>query len=721
MKFSLTSLLAATTLLTTPVFSHSDPFDGISFAPEAHEQLEKRASTIAIQGANGIGDNQLHTRLEINTLATRPNQWALFILTMQKFHAASQSNTTGYYQIAGIHGVPRQSWDGVGQCSTCGDADGYCTHDSVLFPAWHRVYLALFEQEFLKIAWDVANSYPAGSQRNTMITAQSTLRFPYWDWAAKPANGGPTVPTTITNQQVTVNGPTGSVTIPNPLYRHYFPDPSNLYYGIFNAWHYTLRWPNSNDPGASSQEQSMINAFNNVRSSLQDQVYQLMSTCSDYLHFSNDDAGSSSTSCSNSLEGIHNTIHNTAGGPGSSTVTSGHMTFLSLASFDPIFWLHHMNVDRLFAMWQTINPNSYGASQVAPHNTWTIKSGSTQNADSPLTPFHKDTVGTFWTTNMVRNWASTFKYTYPEFTDSNGSKSAIVSYVAKLYGPSATATAGSSKRAAAPEPGLVGDIVSDVVGGVEDTVSNAVNAVETVAAVVASIATGTGHFPTIPTSAAPYANLTGHPFKTSNGSTYEYVANIKTPRYALNGSYNVYIFNGAPASEDCSSWLSDKNLVGPMGILAGGDMMNPNLLAAGSVPLTRTLQDMVTYSNLTDMSADHCIPYLTQHLTWRIAKDGKAVDAGSIPGFEVSVYSSTSTPLTEDSLPQWSLFVPHVQVTKQKPGGAKVPVWDTPSGSASSSTAPAPTSYVAKPTVTVTIKQTTTVCECAKTSATIGY
>nr|XP_023907965.1 tyrosinase-like [Quercus suber] len=380
-----------------------------------------------------------------------------------------------------------------------------------------------------------------------------------------------------------------------------------------------------------------------------------------------------------------------------------------------------MNVDRLFAMWQTINPNSYGASQVAPHNTWTIKSGSTQNADSPLTPFHKDTVGTFWTTNMVRNWASTFKYTYPEFTDSNGSKSAIVSYVAKLYGPSATATAGSSKRAAAPEPGLVGDIVSDVVGGVEDTVSNAVNAVETVAAVVASIATGTGHFPTIPTSAAPYANLTGHPFKTSNGSTYEYVANIKTPRYALNGSYNVYIFNGAPASEDCSSWLSDKNLVGPMGILAGGDMMNPNLLAAGSVPLTRTLQDMVTYSNLTDMSADHCIPYLTQHLTWRIAKDGKAVDAGSIPGFEVSVYSSTSTPLTEDSLPQWSLFVPHVQVTKQKPGGAKVPVWDTPSGSASSSTAPAPTSYVAKPTVTVTIKQTTTVCECAKTSATIGY
>lgn len=33
-------------------------------------------------------------------------------------------------------------------------------------------------------------------------------------------------------------------------------------------------------------------------------------------------------------------------------------------------------------MWQAIYPNSYGASQVAPGNTYTIAQGSTQNADS---------------------------------------------------------------------------------------------------------------------------------------------------------------------------------------------------------------------------------------------------------------------------------------------------------------------------------------------------
>lgn len=42
----------------------------------------------------------------------------------------------------GIHGYPDIPWDGV----TGEDyIVGYCTHSSVLFPTWHRPYLALFE------------------------------------------------------------------------------------------------------------------------------------------------------------------------------------------------------------------------------------------------------------------------------------------------------------------------------------------------------------------------------------------------------------------------------------------------------------------------------------------------------------------------------------------------------------------------------------------------
>lgn len=41
----------------------------------------------------------------------------------------------------GIHGYPHRSWDGVDG----GYDSGFCTHQSILFPPWHRPYLALFE------------------------------------------------------------------------------------------------------------------------------------------------------------------------------------------------------------------------------------------------------------------------------------------------------------------------------------------------------------------------------------------------------------------------------------------------------------------------------------------------------------------------------------------------------------------------------------------------
>ncbi|KAK5127553.1 hypothetical protein LTR85_006893 [Meristemomyces frigidus] len=567
-------------------------------------------------------------------LYNKPNQWTLFILAMQAFQAQSQTSATSYYQIAGIHGVPRVNYNGVGQCSTCSDADGYCTHDSVLFPGWHRAYLALFEQQFMTVVNQIAASYPS-SQLAAMQGAASTMRFPYWDWAAHPKPGYTTLPVVVSEKTITVNGPSGSETINNPLYRHYFSSTSDLYYGPFVDWSFTLRYPNSDASTASSVEQSAISAFDNIRASLQDQVYQLFSTCSDYLHFSNDDAGSSSTSCSNSLEGIHNTIHTTAGGPGSSTVSGGHMTYLALAAFDPIFWLHHCNVDRLFAMWQSQYPNSYGGSQPAPHDTWTIASGTTQNADSPLTPFYKDTAGTtFWTTNMVKNWNTTFHYTYPEFADSDGSQGAIASYINKLYGPSATATAGSSKRTVAAEP---------------------------VAAPEA-----------MPTAAPELVERQGSPLKAENGSLYQYVANIRTPRYALNGSYYVFLFHGSPSTEEPTSWILDPSLIGPMGVLAQPNMTSKDLVAAGSVPLTRTLSNAVSAGSLADLTEANATPYLKKNLVWRVAgPNGTEVDPGTIPDFEIAVFASTAAPPeTQYSLPEWSAFVPLVEITQDKSGGA---------------------------------------------------
>ena len=357
----------------------SNPIAIVPHASEAVGLLEERATTFAITGVPGT----VHPRLEVRQMyAQQPNQFTLLLLALQQFGSQNQSNQLSYYQIAGIHGVPRVNWDGVAQGSSSAGTDGYCTHDSVLFPAWHRAYMALFEQQFITVVNSVAASFTNPTTKATMQSAAATMRFPYWDWAAIPPSGGPDLPSIVSTQSVNVTQPDGSSKqIINPLFRHDFASTSDLVYSPFVNWAATLRYPSSDAANAASVEANATTAFNNIRASLQDQIYQMFSTCTDYLHFSNDDSTSSSSTCSNSLEAIHNTVHNTAGG-GTSTISGGHMTYLALAGFDPIFWLHHMNVDRFFALWQAINPNSYGASQIAPHATWTIAQGSNQNANS---------------------------------------------------------------------------------------------------------------------------------------------------------------------------------------------------------------------------------------------------------------------------------------------------------------------------------------------------
>ena len=158
---------------------------------------------------------------------------------MQKMQANPQTGKASFYQIAGIHGVPRVDWDTVGKCSACtGQVDGYCTHDSILFMGWHRAYLVLFEQQLVAAAKTVANTF-TGTKKTTYTTAAANLRLPYWDWAAKPASGS-SLPTLITAATVTVDAPAGSKSIKNPLYSYTFKDTSGLVYTQYKTWTVSL-------------------------------------------------------------------------------------------------------------------------------------------------------------------------------------------------------------------------------------------------------------------------------------------------------------------------------------------------------------------------------------------------------------------------------------------------------------------------------------------------
>lgn len=46
------------------------------------------------------------------------------------------------------------------------------------------------------------------------------------------------------------------------------------------------------------------------------------------------------------------------------------MTYLDYSAFDPIFWLHHAMVDRCFALWQVLYPDSYVEPMAAVEQTF---------------------------------------------------------------------------------------------------------------------------------------------------------------------------------------------------------------------------------------------------------------------------------------------------------------------------------------------------------------
>ena len=56
-----------------------------------------------------------------------------------------QTQRQSYFQISGIHGLPNVPWDDVTGTLSKFEWGGYCTHESVIFPTWHRPYVMLYE------------------------------------------------------------------------------------------------------------------------------------------------------------------------------------------------------------------------------------------------------------------------------------------------------------------------------------------------------------------------------------------------------------------------------------------------------------------------------------------------------------------------------------------------------------------------------------------------
>ncbi|MDX1616302.1 MAG: tyrosinase family protein [Candidatus Promineifilaceae bacterium] len=135
----------------------------------------------------------------------------------------------------------------------------------------------------------------------------SSIMLPFWDWSSGPSTGVPAAcsdPTYVNRDGNTVD---------NPLYAG--PKPAGIGGGM------TTR-----AAGLAST------AFDDLATSAQNAM-----------------SATPFSSFQNQLNGVHGSVHVRVG---------GDMGTVNNAGFDPIFYLHHGNVDRLWAIWQANNPGA---------------------------------------------------------------------------------------------------------------------------------------------------------------------------------------------------------------------------------------------------------------------------------------------------------------------------------------------------------------------------
>ncbi|KAF9876073.1 tyrosinase 2 [Colletotrichum karsti] len=355
-------------------------------------------------------------RRDINSLYEEAGpQWDLYVEALTAMQDANETDPRSYFQIAAIHGQPYMPWSGGGPQS--GADAGYCPHNQMLFGTWHRAYLSLYEQILVGHAKRIAAAHPAAS-RKKYVEASETLRLAYWDWAddsdVPPATAMPTV---VINKAV--NGTLRQTTVRNPLFSYKYP--KSVLRGDFGRFD-----GKNNTKRCVEGGQSYPQTANGIMAgyNLKEKVYNV------FLKATSFDEMVSSQSQGANFEGPHGEVHVGA-------ACGQDLVYLSTSAFEPLFWLHHTNVDRLIAYWQALHFEnatmhfSYPSSQLFA-TPW----GTITTPQSPMQPFiGRDGPLTSESVTHIRDWGYTYAPIRPWDEAPGETKMAVSRTVNSLYGP----------------------------------------------------------------------------------------------------------------------------------------------------------------------------------------------------------------------------------------------------------------------------------------------
>lgn|SRR5690348_11872121 len=186
-----------------------------------------------------------------------------------------------------------------------------CHHGDLLFLPWHRAYLYTLELTFRE------------------LSAGFTLA--YWEWNS-PAGHAQGLPAAYTAE----NDAAGN---PNPL----FNSPVNIDAA-------TIDQLESNPQTADSLDFSTSPPLT-IRDP--DQPSQLPSQAAVQRII---DGSNTFTDFSRRLEQAHNSVHGWVGGA---------MGIVPVSAYDPVFWAHHTNIDRIWYLWQVAHPGAQMPASIA--------------------------------------------------------------------------------------------------------------------------------------------------------------------------------------------------------------------------------------------------------------------------------------------------------------------------------------------------------------------
>ena len=392
-----------------------------------------------------------------------------------------------------------------------------------------------------------------------------------------------------------------------------------------------MRAPTSSAWNATSQNGLSAIALDSHLSWLRTKLYNLFTNYPGYNSFSNKGwtNATSNASSYDSIEAIHDQIHTDVG-------QGGHMTYTPTSAFDPVFFLHHCFVDRLFTWWQELYPNSWIVPAAATSNTYTIATGDILTAKTPLTPFYADTDGDFWDSDMSRD-TNAFGYSYDE-TVGPTTKTAryqrqeqLRAKINRIYGSSSPLGMASRHRRGrnGPREQTLPDKAIFRAGDTPDL----------------SRHSGLNDMP-IP------------PIVKDNHYT-EWIANIRVMMHCLGSPFSIHLFlGGVPV--DASSWTTARNLVGSMSVFGPPQRMAEDKFVSSTVPLTTALMKMMALGVISSLdSVAEIQSFLEQHLHVRVSTAmGNEVDLDQAAGLCVKIASAAvKAPTTETEFPKWEQAV----------------------------------------------------------------